>query len=259
MNVMDRDFRSGRTNALLRSVGGLPKFSQPAGRTENLSFGGAKDAIVVIIDSDGAVRQSLQDLLLSVGQNSIAFGSVSEFIARKPLPDVPRCIVLDVRLPGISGLDFQEMLLRSETRIPIVFLTGHADIQMTVRAMKSGAVDFLTKPYRDQDLLDAVTGALDQDRAHRKRIEAREELAQRIASLTGREREVMSLVVTGLMNKQIAAELGLSESTVKLHRGSVMRKLNVRAVPDLVRLADLVAGEPESAGALHLLARFQSR
>jgi len=205
-----------------------------------------KEPKVYIIDADTSARQALQDLLTSIDLPSQAFGSVRDFLQQSGLPDNPSCIVLDVRLPGLSGLEFQEQLSRSGVKTPVVFLTAHADIQMTVRAMKSGAVDFLTKPFRDQDLLDAVSSALKEDAVRRRQQEALAELRRRFTSLTERELDVTWLVAAGRMNKQIAAELGISESTVKLHRGSVMRKLNARTVPDLVRMADLMGngGEP---------------
>ncbi|MBZ9891494.1 response regulator [Mesorhizobium sp. BR1-1-3] len=209
-------------------------------QTSRGEFAG-RDSSVSIIDADIMVRQALQDLLKSIDLSSQAFGSVSDFLQRNRSPDNPSCIVLDVRLPGLSGLEFQEQLARSGVKTPIVFLTAHADIQMTVRAMKSGAVDFLTKPFRDQDLLDAVSAALERDRARRRQQQAINDLRRRFSCLTERELDVTWLVAAGRMNKQIAAELGISESTVKLHRGSVMRKLNVRTVPDLVRMADIMA------------------
>ena len=197
---------------------------------------------VYIIDSDDTVQQELKALLHSVNLPSEAFGSVADFLKRTRLPDVPSCLVLDVRLPGVSGLDFQESMARTGAPLPVIFLTGHADIPMTVRAMKSGAIDFLTKPFREQDVLDAVAAALDRDRMRRKDLEAWAGIRHRFALLTERERQVMVRVADGRLNKQIAGDLGISEPTVKIHRGSVMRKLNVRTVPDLVRIADMIAG-----------------
>lgn len=198
------------------------------------------EPVVFIIDAEVAVREALQALLRTVNIASMTFGSVSDFVARG-VPDRPSCIVLDVRLPGVSGLAFQEQLARSAKKIPVVFLTGHADIPMTVRAMKAGAIDFLTKPVRDQDVLDAVTAALEADMQRRRNLEARADLCRRYALLTDREREVMPLVAAGRMNKQIAADLDISESTVKVHRGSIMRKMKARTVPDLVRMVDLLS------------------
>ncbi|MBZ9774036.1 response regulator [Mesorhizobium sp. CO1-1-8] len=217
----------------------------PSRRPVSRSEHAARESSVSIIDADGMVRQALQALLKSIDLPSQAFGSVGDFLQKNKSPDAPSCIVLDVRLPGLGGLEFQEQLARSGVKTPIVFLTAHADIQMTVRAMKSGAVDFLTKPFRDQDLLDAVSAALERDRARRRQQQAINDLRRRFSCLTERELDVTWLVAAGLMNKQIAAELGISESTAKLHRGSVMRKLDVRTVPDLVRIADMMAQSME--------------
>ncbi|WP_084646084.1 response regulator transcription factor [Devosia insulae] len=200
----------------------------------------AEDPIVFIVDAERRSREALQQLLESVSIKSLAFGSVDDLLVRG-LPDKPSCLVLDVRLPGIGGLTFQEQLIRSAIEIPIVFLTGHADIQMTVRAMKAGAVDFLTKPVRDQDVLDAVTVALQRDLRRRSRLHALAELRERLSQLSEREREVMPMIAAGRMNKQVAAALHISESTVKIYRGGVMRKMRARTVPDLVRMADTLA------------------
>lgn len=205
---------------------------------------GGTDPVVFIIDADETGRVLLQGLLESVDIRSRCFGNVSEFVAHG-IPDRPVCLVLDVRLPGVSGLAFQEQLVRSGFRIPIVFLTGHADIQMTVRAMKAGAVDFLTKPFREQDLLEAVTTALQRDLKRRREIDATADLRRRVAQLTEREREVMPMVTAGRMNKQIAAALDISQSTVKIHRGSIMRKMSARSVPDLVRMVDALSEQAE--------------
>ncbi len=193
--------------------------------------------VVFIIDDDESVREALGSLFRSVGLKVELFGSAPDFL-RSKLPDAPRCLVLDVRLPGLSGLDFQQQLARNHTQVPIVFMTGHGDIPMTVRAMKAGAVEFLTKPFRDQDMLDAVQTALSRDRDRWENERATSGLRARFNSLTEREREVMSLVTSGLMNKQIAATLGVSEITVKVHRGNVNRKMGARSVAELVRMAD---------------------
>jgi FixJ family two-component response regulator len=195
------------------------------------------DRLVFVVDDDESVRESLRSLLRSVGLQVEVFGSAPEFL-RSKLPDVPSCLVLDVRLPGVSGLDFQAELTKAKIKIPIIFITGHGDIPMTVRAMKAGAVEFLTKPFRDQDLLDAVQLGLDRDRDRRASDEAVSTLRTLFESLTPREQQVMALVTSGLMNKQIAGDIGVSEITVKVHRGNVMRKMGARSLADLVRMAD---------------------
>ena len=192
---------------------------------------------VFIVDDDRDVRESLQELLESVGLNSKSFGTAQEFLS-SPRCDGPCCLILDVRLPGISGVDLQDELKRGKVSIPIIFLTAHADVPMSVRAMKSGAVEFLTKPYRQQDLLDAVQRSLTRDRIVREKQRDTAELRQRYSTLSVREREVMSLVVSGMLNKQIAAELGASEATVKMHRSQAMKKMQAKSLPELVRMAD---------------------
>jgi FixJ family two-component response regulator len=195
------------------------------------------DAIVFVVDDDGAMRQSLKNLIGSVGLRVEAFASAQEFL-RSKLMDVPACLVLDVRLPGLSGLDLQKRMADAGIEIPIIFITGHGDIPMTVQAMKAGAVEFLTKPFRDQDLLDAIQQALGRDRMARKQRAEINELHNRLDSLTPREREVMGLVVAGLLNKQIAGELGTSETTIKIHRHQVMEKMGAGSLAELVRMAD---------------------
>ena len=202
-------------------------------------------AIVFVIDDDESMRRSLATLLRSVGLDARVYSSPQEFM-RAARPDAPACLVLDVRLPGQSGLAFQEQLAKEGIALPIIFITGHGDVPMTARAMKAGAVEFLTKPFDEQVLLDAIHGAIERDRRKRQDAADVAEVTARYRALTEREREVMKLVVTGRVNKQIAAELGLSVVTVKVHRGQVMRKMLAKSVPELVRMADRL-GLPASA------------
>jgi len=194
---------------------------------------------VFIIDDDRGVRQSIQDLVESVGLHCESFATTQDFLGSQRA-DGPSCLVLDVRLPGMSGLDFQRNLAEKGIHIPVIFVTGHGDIPMTVQAMKSGAVEFLTKPFRDQDLLDAIQQALQRDRTSREQQREIDDLRKRYGTLTAREREVMGLVVSGMLNKQIAAELGASETTVKMHRGRVMQKMRAGSVVELLRMADKI-------------------
>jgi FixJ family two-component response regulator len=193
--------------------------------------------IVLVIDDDAGLRDALSSLFRSVGLQVKTYASAAEFLQSK-LPDGPSCMVLDVRLPGLSGLDFQAELAKANIRIPIVFMTGHGDIPMTVRAMKAGAVEFLPKPFRDQDMLDAVQTGLEIDRDRRRHAADLSKLRVSFETLTPREQEIMALVTAGLMNKQIAGEIGVSEVTVKLHRGNVMRKMGAKSLAELVRMAD---------------------
>ena len=204
------------------------------------------DPIVFVVEDDSSMREALTDLISSVGLLVEPLKSAREFLERQR-PDVPACLVLDVRLPGLSGLDLQRELARTEAPIPIIFITGHGDIPMTVRAIKEGAVEFLAKPFRDQDLLDAIQHALEIDRAARQERSMVAEVRRRYESLTKREREVMKLVVSGLLNKQIAGELGSSEVTVKMHRGQVMRKMKAQSLVQLVRMSEKIGISSEAA------------
>ena len=201
----------------------------------------AGTATVVIVDDDTSVREALTDLFNSVGLQTLTFGSAAEFL-KASLPDGPSCLVLDIRMPGVSGLDFQDHLARTNVNVPVVIVTGHGDIPMSVRAMKAGAVDFLTKPFRDQDLLDAIHHGIEIDRGRRQQAAAASELRQRWETLTPGEQDVARQVVEGLLNKQIAADLGISEITVKVRRGHLMRKMGVRTLAELVRLFDRIHG-----------------
>ena len=192
---------------------------------------------VFIIDDDRGMREAIKDLVESVGLRAESFANGQEFLCSKGASG-PSCLVLDVRLPQMNGLDFQRQLAETGMQIPIIFVTAHGDVPMSVRALKSGAVEFLTKPFRDQDLLDAIHQALQRDRAERDRQAEIHDLQERYGALTAREREVMTLVVTGMLNKQIASEIGASEATVKIHRGHVMQKMQVGSVVELVRMAD---------------------
>jgi FixJ family two-component response regulator len=202
--------------------------------------GSAVSPIVFVVDDDASVRESLKDLLESVGLHVEVFESADAFLANRQ-PDVASCLVLDVRLPGRSGLEFQAELTKAGISLPIIFITGHGDIPMSVRAMKSGAVEFLTKPFRDQDLLEAVRAAIERDRARREQESSIAALKTRFGSLTAREKEVIGYVSAGFLNKQIAAEMGISEVTVKVHRRNIMQKMNARSLAELVRMADLLS------------------
>jgi RNA polymerase sigma factor (sigma-70 family) len=198
---------------------------------------------VVIVDDDADFRESVGRLLRSVGLQIQQFSSVAEFLASKPT-DGPTCLVLDVRMPGRSGLELQRDLVAADRQVPIIFMTAHGDIPMTVQAMKGGAIEFLTKPFRDQDLLDAVEAGIARDRAHRESEKALDALKQRFETLSPREREVMVQVTAGRLNKQIAGDIGITESTVKVHRTNLMRKMKARSLPELSRMADMLKLPP---------------
>jgi FixJ family two-component response regulator len=204
------------------------------------------EPIVFVVDDDPSVRETLADLIASVGLSVSAFKSAREFIDSRR-PDAPACLVLDVRLPGLSGLDLQKELLGTQAEIPIIFITGHGDIPMSVRAMKQGAVEFLAKPFRDQDLLDAIQHAIEIDRAARQERTMVAEVRRCYESLTKREQEVMKLIVSGLLNKQVAAHLGSSETTVKMHRGQIMHKMKAKSVIHLARMADKIGIASEAS------------
>jgi FixJ family two-component response regulator len=199
----------------------------------------ANEPIVFVIDDDESMRRALTSLFQSVGLQVKAFGSAPEILQRQ-FPDVTSCLVLDIRLPGLSGLDAQNELAKANIHIPIIFMTGHGDIPMTVRAMKSGAVDFLTKPFRDQDMLDAVLAAIERDRKRREAEKIIANFQALFETLTARERDVLALVTSGLMNKQVAAEIGLAEITVKIYRGHIMKKMGARSLADLIRIAEML-------------------
>ncbi|MET4484283.1 response regulator transcription factor [Bradyrhizobium sp. F1.13.3] len=197
----------------------------------------AREPLVLIVEDDKLMREALSNLFASIGLEVEVFGSATEML-QSTLPDVASCLVLDIRLPGMSGLEFQGELAKANVHIPIIFMTGHGDIPMSVRAMKGGAVDFLSKPFRDQDMLDAVTVAIERDRKRREADRIVANLQTHFQTLTPREREILALVSSGLMNKQIAAELGLAEITVKIHRGHIMKKMDARSLADLLRKAE---------------------
>jgi FixJ family two-component response regulator len=199
----------------------------------------AEDPVVLVVDDDVSMREALKSLFRSVGLRVEVFASTAELLQSK-LPNVAGCLVLDIRLPGVSGLEFQAELARADVHIPIIFMTGHGDIPMSVQAMKAGAIDFMTKPFRDQDMLDAVARAIEGGQKRRETDKTVSDLRDLFETLTSREREVLQLVTTGLMNKQAAAELGLSEITVKIHRGHMMRKMGARSLADLVRMAEIL-------------------
>ncbi len=220
------DFRSAGASAV------LPKVMTKVSAT-------TEPSIVYIVDDDESLRLAIDGLLRSVGHATRSYAATGDFL-KANRPDADGCLLLDIRLPGVSGLDFQAQLVSLGIRLPVILMTGHGDIPMSVRGMKAGAIDFLTKPFRDQDLIDAVAVALERDRLRRERERETASVEQRYASLTPRERQVMELVTAGLLNKQVAGELGLSEITVKIHRGAAMRKMNARTLPDLVRMAEAV-------------------
>jgi FixJ family two-component response regulator len=234
MRMVSNGTRHKIDAALAHPAASAGKSSIDAGFPRN-----AQDAVVFIIDDDVAVREALHNLLQDVRLQAEGFGSPAEFLASK-LPDAASCLVLDIRLPGVGGLDFQAELARANIGIPIIFMTGYADIAMAARAMKAGAVDFLTKPFREQDMLDAVAVAIERDRIRREGVKAASGMRALFETLSPREREVMALVISGLMNKQVAAKTGLAESTVKIHRGQVMRKMGAKSLADLIKMAEMI-------------------
>ena len=195
--------------------------------------------VVFVVDDDDSMRRALSNLIRSVGLQAETFATAADFLAVK-LPDAPCCLILDIRLPGLSGLDFQAKLASAKIEVPIIFITAHGDIPMSVRAMKAGAIEFLTKPFRDQDLLDAIQAAIERDRMRREGEKMISILRNKFETLTPREQEVMACVTGGLMNKQIAAEIGVTENTIKVHRGNVTKKMGARSVAELVRMADIL-------------------
>src|ERR1700684_1768472 len=203
-------------------------------------------AVVFVIDDDSSMRLALEDLVRSVGLDVRAFAAPQEFLQSKP-PDAPGCLVLDVRLPGMSGLTFQKELAKEGLALPVIFITGHGDIPMSVRAMKAGAVEFLTKPFHDQDLLDAIHSALERDRGRRQQEAGRAGLRERFESLSPREREVVSMVVSGMLNKQIAAQIGTAENTVKVHRSRAMEKMQANSLADLVKMIQRLQVSPSKS------------
>src|SRR5215813_6725445 len=204
----------------------------------------AEPPVVFVIDDDPSMRHAVEDLVASVGLETRVFATPQEFLQAKRT-DAPSCLVLDVRLPGVSGLAFQEELARTGVPLPVIFITGHGDIPMSVRAIKAGAVEFLCKPFRDQELLDAIHAGIERDRVQRQATATVGEIKRRFAALTDREREIMAQVIQGHANKRIAGELGVAEATVKVHRGQIMRKMAARSLPELVRMGDLL-GKPKS-------------
>jgi FixJ family two-component response regulator len=242
----DRQIKRFHAVSVQAAIASGGSYAVTAGPTSHRDPARVEEPVVFVVDDDASVREALSGLFRSVGLRVEVYGSASDFLQSK-LPDVASCLILDIRLPRLSGLEFQADLLKAGIQIPIIFMTGHGDIPMSVQAMKAGAVDFLTKPFRDQDMLDAVAMAIERDRQRRLDAKMLSDLQALFEILTPREREVLALVAAGRMNKQIAAEIGIAEITVKIHRGHVMKKMGAKSLADLVRMAEMLGIRPTAS------------